>query len=207
MKKIKAELVPDVLTAGEWSRWNTEARSILKKDSAFGNLPDKIDQFMVRDKPISFEEKTYNKFKAEKGFFERVKTIEDYVQAGHAEPDSDWFTEMFSYFTGFLKGYTAVSETVIGSWLLLQKIVALYPFLSIGVQTSFEELFGKIEKLEETFSRIEDPELRKDFLVAVKKNIPDWPSVFTRLFALFPTRFIVDELVVELPLGRRWAGC
>jgi transcription elongation factor GreA len=197
MKKIKAELVPDVLTAGEWARWNTEARSILKKDSAFGNLPDKIDQFMVRDQPISFEEKTYNKFKAEKGFFERVKTIEDYAQAGHAEPDSDWFTEMFAYFAGFLKGYTAVSETVIGSWLLLQKIVTLYPFLSIGVQTSFEELFGKIEKLEETFSRIEDPELRRDFLVAVKKNITDWPSIFTRLFALFPNRFIVDELVVN----------
>ncbi|MFI5367411.1 MAG: transcription elongation factor GreA, partial [Spirochaetia bacterium] len=188
---------PDVLTAGEWARWNTEARSILKKDSAFGNLPDKIDQFMVRDQPISFEEKTYNKFKAEKGFFERVKTIEDYAQAGHAEPDSDWFTEMFAYFAGFLKGYTAVSETVIGSWLLLQKIVTLYPFLSIGVQTSFEELFGKIEKLEETFSRIDDPELRRDFLVAVKKTIPDWPSIFTRLFALFPNRFIVDELVVN----------
>ncbi|MGO9309920.1 MAG: transcription elongation factor GreA [Spirochaetia bacterium] len=197
MKKIKAELVPDVLTAGEWSRWNTEARSILKKDSAFGNLPDKIDQFMVREKPISFEEKTYNKFKAEKGFFERVKTLEDYVQGGHAEPDSDWFTEMFSYFTGFLKGYTAVSETVISSWLLLQKIVARYPFLSLGVQTSFDELFGKIERLEDTFSRIEDPDLRKDFLIAVKKNVPEWPGVFTRLFPLFPTRFIVDELVAS----------
>jgi transcription elongation factor GreA len=195
MKKIKAELVPDVLTAGEWSRWNTEARSILKKDSAFGNLPDKIDQFMVRDKPISFEEKTYNKFKAEKGFFERVKTIEDYIQAGHAEPDSDWFTEMFSYFTGFLKGYTAVSETVISSWLLLQKIVARYPFLSLGVQTSFEELFAHIEKLEDTFSKIDDPDLRKDFLVAVKKNVADWAVVFARLFPLFPTRFIIDELV------------
>ena len=197
MKKIKAELVPDVLTAGEWSRWNTEARSILKKDSAFGNLPDKIDQFMVREKPISFEEKTFNKFKAEKGFFERVKTIEDYIQAGHAEPDSDWFTEMFAYFTGFLKGYTVVSETVISSWLLLQKIIARYPFLSIGVATSFEELFGKIEKLEETFSRIEDPDIRKDFLISVKKNVEGWPGVFTRLFHLFPARFIVDELVAS----------
>jgi transcription elongation factor GreA len=197
MKKIKAELVPDVLSAGEWSRWNTEARSILKKDSAFGNLPDKVDQFMVREKPISFEEKTFNKFKAEKAFFERVKTIEDYIQAGHAEPDSDWFTEMFAYFTGFLKGYTVVSETVISSWLLLQKITSRYPFLSIGVQTSFEELFGKIEKLEETFSRIEDPDIRKDFLVSVKKNIEGWPGVFTRLFHLFPARFIVDELVAS----------
>ncbi|MGA2765805.1 MAG: transcription elongation factor GreA [Spirochaetia bacterium] len=197
MKKIKAELVPDVLSAGEWSRWSTEARSILKKDSAFGNLPDKVDQFVVRDKPISFEEKIYNKFKAEKGFFERVKTIEDYVQGGRAEPDSDWFTEMFSYFTSFLKGYTTVSETVLGSWLLLQKVVAFYPFISTGVQISFEELFGKIDNLEETFSRLEDPDLKKDFLVAVKKNIQDWPSVFTRLFVLFPSKFIVDELVTN----------
>ncbi|HET6451669.1 MAG TPA: transcription elongation factor GreA, partial [Spirochaetia bacterium] len=195
MKRIKAELVPEVLSAGEWSRWNTEARSVLKKDSAFGNLPDKVDQFVVRDKPISFEEKTYNKFKAEKGFFDRVKTLEDYMQAGHAEPDSDWFTEMFSYFAGFLKGYTAVSETVISSWLLLQKVIARYPFLSAGTQASFEELFGRIDKLEETFGRIEDPDLRKDLLVAVKKNIADWPAIFTRLFPLFPTRFIVDELV------------
>jgi len=195
MKRIKAELVPDVLTAGEWSRWNTEARSILKKDSAFGNLPDKIDQFMVRDKPISFEEKTFNKFKAEKGFFERVKTLEDYLQAAHAEPDSDYFTEMFAYFTGFLKGFTVVSETVLSSWLLLQKIIGRYPYLSSGVQTTFEELFGRIEKLEDVFSKTDDPDLRKDFMVAVKKNSADWPAVFARLFPLFPTRFIVDELV------------
>ena len=167
----------------------------LKKDSAFGNLPDKIDQFMVRDKPISFEEKTYNKFKAEKGFFERVKTIEDYIQGGRAEPDSDWFTEMFSYFTAFLKGYTTVSETVLGSWLLVQKIVGFYPFLSPGVQVTFEELFAKIDSLEETFTKLDDPDLKKDFLVAVKKNIADWPAIFTRLFTFFPSRFIVDELV------------
>ncbi|HVP19423.1 MAG TPA: transcription elongation factor GreA [Spirochaetia bacterium] len=195
MKKIKAELVPDVLSAGEWSRWSTDARSILKKDSAFGNLPDKVDQFVVRDKPISFEEKVYNKFKAEKGFFERVKTIEDYIQGGRAEPDSDWFTEMFSYFITFLKGYTTVSETVLGSWLLVQKITSFYPFLSTGVQIPFEELFGKIDNLEETFSRLDDPDLKKDFLVAVKKNIADWPSVFTRLFVSFPSKYIVDELV------------
>jgi transcription elongation factor GreA len=198
MKRIKGELVPEVLSAGEWSRWSTEARSILKKDSAFGNLPDKIDQFMVRDKPISFEEKTYNKFKAEKGFFERVKTFEDFVQAGHAEPDSEWFLEMLAYFTGFLKGYTAVSEIVIASWLLLQRIFAHYPFLSsAGVLPSFEELFAKIEGLEEIFARIDDPELKKDFLISVKKSDAGWADIFTRLFVLFPSRFIIDELATH----------
>ena len=197
MKRIKAELVPDVLTAGEWSRWNTEARAILKKDSAFGNLPDKADQFMVRDKPISYEEKTYNKFKAEKGFFDRVRTFEDFVQAGQAEPDSDWFAEMLGYFTGFLKGFTGVSETVVSSWLLVQKVVSLYPFVATGVTVSFDELFPRIERLEETFSRIEDQDLRREFLAAVKKNVEGWPEVFTRLFFLSPSRYIVDELVAD----------
>jgi transcription elongation factor GreA len=197
MKRIKAELVPDVLSAGEWSRWNTEARSILKKDSAFGNLPDKIDQFMVREKPISFEEKTYNKFKAEKGFFDRVRTIEDFIQGGQAEPDSDWFAEMFAYFTGFLKGMSGISETVISSWLLVQKIVSIYPFLTPGISLGFEDLFRRIENLENVFLAIDEPELKKDFLIAVKKNIPEWPEVFTRLFFLYPNRFIIDELVAN----------
>ena len=197
MKKIKSELVPDVLTVGEWSRWNTEARSILKKDSAFGNLPDKADQFMVRDKPISYEEKTYNKFKAEKGFFDRVHTLQEFVQAGQAEPDSDWFAEMFGYFTAFLKGFTTASETVVSSWLLVQRILAIYPFVAAGASVSFEELFGRIDNLEETFSRIDDPELRRDFLVAVKKFVTEWPGIFTRLFFLFPNKFIIDELVAN----------
>ena len=29
-----------------------------------GNLPDKIDHFVVRETPISYEEKTFNRFKA-----------------------------------------------------------------------------------------------------------------------------------------------
>jgi len=195
MKRIKAELCPDVLTTGEWSRWNTEARAILKKDSAFGNIPDKIDLFTVREKPISFEEKTYNKFKAEKNFFDRARTVADFVLARQSEPDSEYFTEMLAYFTGFLKGSAGVSETVIGSWLLIQKITAAYPFLSTGCNIGFEELFRRIESVEDTFLKIEDPDLRKDFLISVRRHVADWPEVFTRLFYSFPCRLIIDELV------------
>jgi transcription elongation GreA/GreB family factor len=83
----------------------------------------------------------------------------------------------------------------VASWLLVQKIVSLYPFLNQGIPFGFDELFRKIENLEETFLRIEDPELKKEFLVAVKKNIVEWAEVFSRLFFLYPNRYIVDELV------------
>jgi len=32
----------------------------------FGNAPDDISTFIVRDRPLSFEEKIYTQFKAEK---------------------------------------------------------------------------------------------------------------------------------------------
>jgi transcription elongation factor GreA len=194
MKRIKAELSPDVLTPGEWSRWNTEARSLLKKDPSFGNVADRVDVFTVRDKPISFEEKTYIKFKAEKNFFERARTLAELVAAGTAEPDSEWFVEMFSWFTAFVKGNPAGSETVVASWLLVQRIVAAYPFLNPGGLPTFEELFARIENVEGTFARIEDPELKREFLAAVRRHVAEWMDVFVRLFFLSPVRYIVDEL-------------
>lgn len=70
MKQIKSELVPSLLTPGEWSSWSVEARKNLKEDPTFGNLPDQVDQFVIRDTPITFEEKSFNRFKAEKTFSE-----------------------------------------------------------------------------------------------------------------------------------------
>ncbi|MDR3200719.1 MAG: transcription elongation factor GreA, partial [Spirochaetales bacterium] len=55
MKKIKAELVPDILSPGEWASWSTNARRILKEDNNFGNLPDKAEYFEVRSQPVSLE--------------------------------------------------------------------------------------------------------------------------------------------------------
>jgi transcription elongation factor GreA len=194
MKRIKAELTPDVLSAGEWSRWNTEARSLLKKDPVFGNVPDRVDAFTVREKPISFEEKSWIKFKAEKGFFERARTLAELVASRTVEPDSEWFVEMFSWFTAFVKGNPAGSETVVASWLLVQRVVAAYPFLNPGGLPSFEELFARIDDVAGTFSRIEDPDLKREFLVAVRRHADGWRAVFVRLFPLAPSRYVVDEL-------------
>jgi transcription elongation factor GreA len=193
MKTIKAELVPDILSQGEWSKWNTEARKILKTDPAFGNLPEKRDLFEVRDIPISFEEKTFNKFKAEKNFFDRVQTIMEFLQ--EVEPDSDFFKEMFSYFTAFLKAYSTVSEIVISSYLLIQRIVAIHPYLNPNLELNFGELFEQIEDLPEVFSKIEDSELRRDFLMNVKRYKSNWPQIYSDLFRFHLSKYIIDELL------------
>ncbi len=193
MKQIKTELVPDIFSASKWSKWSSEARKILKTNPIFGNYPDKLDEFMVRDKPISFEEKAFNKFKAEKNFFNRVRTIQDFLN--HSDPDSEYFNEMFSYFVGFAKSYANVSEYVIASFLLIQKIASVYPFLNPDLQTSFSGLLDQCEDKAAIFSKIDDNELKKEFLIQVKRHLENWEDYYIDLLRFYLNKFIIDELV------------
>ncbi len=195
MKRIKAEIVPDVLTASEWTRWNNDARQVLKADPAFGNLADRKDHFVVRDSPITFEEKTFNRFKAENSFFDRVQAIRDFLE--EVEPDSEYFEEMFSYFNGFLKSFTTVNETTFCSYLLVQRIVARFPYLNQSLGFGFEELYRQVEDVPALFARIEDVELQREFLRSVERMTDDWAGIFARLFRGAPTRYIIDELVAH----------
>jgi len=198
MKKIKAELVPHVLTQGEWSSWSAKARQILKTNQEFGVLTDKLDHFVVRDQPISFEEKTFNKFKAEKTFFDRVKTLNEFLayveKEGRAGPDSDLFREMFEYFVGFLRSQSQVNEHVVASNLVVRKVVEKYPFLNPGVELDFKEIFTQIQEPEEIFFRLDSNDLKREFLTQIRRNVKEWPTYYVRLFPHFLSRDIVGEL-------------
>jgi transcription elongation factor GreA len=198
MKKIKAELVPYVLTQREWSSWSTKARQILKTDNEFGNLTDKPDHFMVREQPITFAEKMYNKFRAEKSFFDRVKVLDEFLEQADEEgtesAESDLFREMFEYFAGFLRSNAGVNEHVVGSFLVVKRIIERFPFLNPGVEMDFTKLFEQIGNVEEVFARIENNELKSEFLEQVKHHVPDWPDYFVRLFPHHLSRDIVHDL-------------
>jgi len=192
MKKIKSELVPSVLTPGEWSSWSTSARKILKTDPMFGIATEKIDQFVVRENPISFDEKIFNKFKAEKNFFDRIQTIKDFIKSN--DLDSEYFNEMFDFFVGFLKAFNAVNEYVIASFLFVRDLVKQYPYLNPGIDYTFSDLFDQIEDVELVFSRIDDPDIKREFLHEIKQNISGWQDLFIRFFPYFLNRYIIEEL-------------
>ena len=193
MKRIKMELVPGILTASEWSKWSTAARRILKTDPAFGSHEEKLDTYVVRDTPISYEEKTFNKFTAEKAFFGRVAVLQEYLH--NASPDSEYFSEMFSYFTGFLKSYTVVNDQVIASFLLVQQISKKHPYLATDADVEFADLFAHVDDREALFLALGNNELRKDFLAHVREEVADWPQVYSRFFFLQPSRLLVDALI------------
>ena len=192
LKKIKAELVPSVLTASEWNSWSAKAREILKTDALFGNATDDISSFIVRDRPLSFEEKVYNQFKAEKSFFARVQYLRDFIESG--EPDSEFFTEMLAFFTGFVRSYQSANETVVASYLLLKELAAKYPHLKGIVTLGFAELFEEIEDPVAIYDGIKDADLRRSFLQHVKSFVPDWPDVYVRIFPYSLNAGMLDTL-------------
>jgi transcription elongation factor GreA len=191
MKMIKAEIVPSILTQGEWSNWSTEARKILKTDTGFGNHPENVDVYEVRETPISFEEKTFNRFKAENSFFGKISTIDEFLK--HGEADSDFFGEMFSYLSNILKAFNKVDETILASFLMIRKITKSFPFLNPGHNLSFTELLTETEELEQTFSAIDNAELKKEFLELARKE-DNWEELFTKLFHVALSHFVFDEL-------------
>lgn len=195
MKRIKGELVPGILTPGEWTSWSTEARKILKTDSDFGNLPDKVDFFVVRDKPITFEEKAFNKFKAENSFFAKLKTLLDFVDEVSVE--SDFFPEMLQYFTNYLKSYNSVNEFIISSYLLVDLISTKFPHLNPGISITFNELFEQITDIKSVFSKITDSDLKKIFLEKVKIYNPEWHSIYLEIFPEYLNKSIIDALLIE----------
>ncbi len=194
LKHIKAELVPSVLSQGEWTTWSTKARDILKADPSFGVSPDNIDLYMVRERPISIEEKLFNQFKAEKNFFDRVQTIRTFIAQKEIELDSEYFSEMFNYFTGYLRSYNQVNEQVVASYLLVKDLVRRYPYLGTGLQLNFLEIFDQVEDVPGLYMSIKDAKLREDLLNHIKLFVPGWADIYIKLFPYA----LVSSIIVNL---------
>ncbi|MFC2288379.1 MAG: transcription elongation factor GreA [Treponema lecithinolyticum] len=182
-KRIKAELVPSILTPGEWTSWNTGAHKVLENDSTFGVNPNDISMYMVRERAISQEEKLSNEFKAQKQFFMRIDILMKFAQ--DADTESELFADMFSYFTGYLRAFSSVNEQTLAAFLVIRRIVTEHPHMNPGISYTFEQLYGEIKNPNALYLALKDTKntfLRKDFLTCIRTLLPDWQNQYVRLF-------------------------
>jgi transcription elongation factor GreA len=194
IKRLKAELVPSVLSPGEWTGWSVKARDILKSDPGFGVSPDNIDIFTVRERPISIEEKLYNEFKAERNFFDRALTILNFVAQKDVELDSEYFSEMFSYFSGYLRSRGQITEQTVAAYLLVKDMVGRYPHLGTGLSLNFLDIFDGIEDVPSLFFNLKDNKFREDFLRHIQLFVPQWADIYINLFPYALSQSIVTRL-------------
>ena len=184
-------------TASGWNSWWNEAKKILKTDPKFGTLDNENDVYEVREKPLSFEEKTYNSFKAAKDFTQRFNFIHDYIE--NADNDSEYLEDMVSYFLTFLNSLNNVDEQTICSYLLIMNIQKKFPFLKINPPYTFKEFLDQIEDPISIYENINFNEYKKDYLLLLKRYHKNWDSIYIRIFYLYPNRFIFDELLNKDP--------
>jgi transcription elongation factor GreA len=197
IKRIKAELSPAVLSAGEWSTWSSHARDILKLDPSFGVSPDNIDIFTVRDRPISITEKLYNEFKAERNFFGRAATIRGFVNQKDPELDSEYFTEMLAYFTAFLRAGAQSSEEAVASYLLIKELAGKHPHLGASLSLNFADMFRGIADVPALFNSLKDNKFKEELLRHVRLFIPGWADIYVKLFPFALGASIITPLEKE----------
>jgi len=209
MKKIKAEISPALLSAGEWSTWSSRARDILKSNPDFGISPENSDLFIVRDRPVSVTEKLYNEFTAQKNFYDKVSAIRDYTNNKKADPDSENFAEMFSYFTSYLRPRSETkdsrrtaetvkeaSEHAMSSFLLINELAANknYAHLKSSVTANFTDVFAGLKDVPSLFKNLKDAKLKTEFLNNIKTFIKDWPDIYIKLFPYSQLASITEQL-------------
>ena len=153
MKRIKTELVPRLLTPSEWTKWSTNARKILKTNSSFTTPSGDVDKFSVVESPVSFEEKTYNKFQSEKNFYKRIETFLEFLSL--VDSNSEYLNGMVEYFENFLKADSVQIEHTLASFIVLTKAKALHPYLQIDLDINFSSVYDQITDLENIFHKFD----------------------------------------------------
>lgn len=206
IKKIKAELVPSILSTTEWTAWNTNAKKILEENPIFGVNPNNSSEYVVRDREISPIEKYSNEFKAQKQFFPRIDIIMKFFNAAFEEngsnaKDNELFIDMRNYFTGYLKSYINTSdgkmtEQIIASYLVVKKI---YPeFITQNAESlSFEKIFRKIDDPKKMYTTLKDTKntsLKSDFLNSIQ-DLPDWVEQYIKLFPVVLNKSMIKTLI------------
>ena len=183
-KRIKAELVPAILSTGEWTSWNSKAKKVLESDATFGVNPNDINEYIVRDHEISKEEKFANEFKAQKQFFNRIHIIMKFVNNDETDKESELFADMYNYFIGFIKTITKVTDQVLASYLVVQYIGKVLPQHSYTCKYTFAQIYDDIDDPRVMYDALKDTKntsLKEDFLANIRL-LPNWADEYIRLF-------------------------
>ncbi|MBN2544921.1 MAG: transcription elongation factor GreA [Spirochaetes bacterium] len=197
LKNIQEELVPDVIQESKWSSWWNQAKKILKTDPTFGTSMNSNNTFEVREKPQTFEEKTFESFKNARDYGQRLNLILDYLEYTEPEPDPDFLEEMLSYFSSFLNSKNNVNENTIISYILVKDVITKYTFIKQSIPYSFNDYFINLEDPIKIYSELPTSDFKKEFLIQIKKSTDEWIDFFIKLFYLFPNKFIYDEILYK----------
>ncbi len=210
MKTIKNELVPSVLDNNEWKLWSVRAKKYLENHNLFGILPEKPDNYVVSEIPVSKVDKVYNLFKKEEKLVDKVKIVrkalaQNVFLSSESEETTETFWQIFDYFNGELK--TAIhnienketsyeSEAYVHSLFLChemaQKVSSVQNRMSENIQSVIQN--AELEQLKIMLQTLMIKEYKDKLFASVFEIRDDWRSLFLSLFSHHHTKNIIEIL-------------
>ncbi|MCK9547421.1 MAG: transcription elongation factor GreA [Sphaerochaeta sp.] len=200
LKELKAELVPSILAARQWTSWLSKAKKELMTNPLFDLSANETDTYLLRSTPVSYEEKQLSVFRGEKDIYDKIKCLKDFITS-KGDVESDFFFEMVRYFSdmffeenGAYKPIVDVTDATFSAYLLLKDLVVRQNmnFLSWPENLAFATLFERAEGIGEIFGAIKDSEIKKSFIDHVVAEVPSWAKVLPDLFPSYLTGYIPD---------------
>lgn len=85
LAEIKAEIVPRYVSAKDWSKWWTRARSQLKKEPKFGFNPKKKDELILRETPMTLSEELIMRFQSQSDWNKKLDLAMESIKSAEAE--------------------------------------------------------------------------------------------------------------------------
>ncbi|MGQ9616111.1 MAG: transcription elongation factor GreA [Spirochaetota bacterium] len=195
VKDFKEELLKGILTKKEWARWWNKAKTVLKRNPYFGTIPDSTDIYFIRKKPIEYDEDIYNRFKTEKSFDRRFELFNDFIS--HGDIDSEYFEDMLNYFTNFISSPANINENTLKSYLMLKNLKKMYSYIPVEFPFDFDMFLTNLKDIHLYLTTLPDNDLKKSFLINIKRSTENWPEIFIKGFYTCPMKFIIDELISE----------
>ena len=192
-KQFKSELVPDILSKEDWAIWQNQAKKTLSTNPFFSTADYSNEIFILRDTPISYEEKCYKLFSHEKGLINKYGILKDFLKH-NGNTDTEEFVRMLNYFSTELKMKLSPS-TEISSYLILENIGKYEGMDGLLDNVSFEEIYSRMDKnnIKEAYLFMNDS-LQKSFIehiIACDNNASD---ILLLLLHTSPSNYLLDKV-------------
>lgn len=202
--ELKRDLIPVYVSVKNWSRWWTKVRGLIKKDPSIGFAPNKKDQLVLRENPISYADELLKKFSNADSFSGRLDIAHEFVNNVDVNEGSEQVVYFIDYFSSAASSKSAT------------KLILAYFILSDLEKFSKEKSdLGSIKKqvvsyIEESDDlpiicmKISSYDNKKDFVNLIREHRENWVSIVSKILFEIPVRihkYIFNLLIIEKEYG------
>lgn len=191
--EIKDAMAELVIPESEWAKWWQQARSKLKKDLSVETPNSLKDPFVIRKQTLSHEEEFLKQLSKKKEIKDILATCHSFSKEHPQELKNPQVQAAFLNVLKDLekKGNISISQEV--EIHLMRKNL----FADVK-QADLTDLMNRAPNLVDMIEGMDILQYKKQILMWVRENRPNWPDLFLATLAASPASLIRDYLIKEL---------